>query len=235
MLRACRTCSSAPARLPEASISRRRLSKTASRRRRWPSCSRVMPFRVMLAMPSALGLNAAWARPGSPARRRWPRTAWSSSATGRQRAEFPRRVGPWSLLTVLPSEGQPPPGARCCDRPCMHWKAACCPSLPTMERMTANRSIRCAMPGSSSQIWMPGTRVLIGLNSPRISAGASGLRSTMSWWGGPPDRKTMMTDLCELLIPAWASARRICGSDSPPRAKPPICRKLRRDRRSQNW
>ena len=32
----------------------------------------------------------------------------------------------------------------------------------------------------------PGTRVALGLNSPRISAAASGFRSQMSRWDGPP-------------------------------------------------
>ena len=35
---------------------------------------------------------------------------------------------------------------------------------------------------------MPGTLVLIGLNSPRYSTGASGFRSYMSMWLGPPFR-----------------------------------------------
>ncbi len=52
----------------------------------------------------------------------------------------------------------------------------------------ANLSIIAAIFGNSSPIWMPGTLVLIGLNSPRISAGASGLRSHMSRCGGPPGR-----------------------------------------------
>ena len=65
-----------------------------------------------------------------------------------------------------------------------------------MLRTTASLSIIAASFGNSSQIWMPGTFVLIGLNSPRISAGASGLRSHMSWCGGPPGKKTLISDLC---------------------------------------
>ena len=34
--------------------------------------------------------------------------------------------------------------------------------------------------------WTPGTDVAIGLNSPRISAGASGFMSKVSRWLGPP-------------------------------------------------
>ena len=54
--------------------------------------------------------------------------------------------------------------------------------------------------GNTSQISMPGTLVAIGLNSPRISAGASVLISHMSWCGGPPPRKILITAL-------WDDAR----------------------------
>ena len=40
----------------------------------------------------------------------------------------------------------------------------------------------------------PGARVAIGLNSPRISAGASGFRSNVSRWLGAPVRKIRITD-----------------------------------------
>ena len=50
--------------------------------------------------------------------------------------------------------------------------------------------------GISSQISMPGTLVLIGLNSPRYSRGASGFMSYMSRCDGPPLKKIMMIDLC---------------------------------------
>src|SRR5437763_16976852 len=43
----------------------------------------------------------------------------------------------------------------------------------------------------------------------------------------------MMTDFCDFAIPACASARSSCGNDNPPSARPPSCRKLRRDSRSQ--
>ena len=64
--------------------------------------------------------------------------------------------------------------------------------------------------GKTSPIWMPGTLVAIGLNSPRISTGASVLMSHMSWCGGPPPRKMLMTALCWLVrAPARASARKM--------------------------
>lgn len=62
----------------------------------------------------------------------------------------------------------------------MHWNPAWAPSQPTTERMIAQRSIRVASRGNTSQISMPGTFVPIGLNSPRTSLGASGFRSHMS-------------------------------------------------------
>lgn len=49
-----------------------------------------------------------------------------------------------------------------------------------------------AMLGKCSEISIRGTLVLIGLHAPLISRGPSGLRSNMSWWGGPPGRKIMM-------------------------------------------
>ena len=48
--------------------------------------------------------------------------------------------------------------------------------------------------GRCSQTCKPGTLVAMGLNSPRISGGASGFRSNVSRWLAPPVRKTMMTD-----------------------------------------
>ena len=93
-----------------------------------------------------------------------------------------------------------------------------------------------AMPASrgiSSQMSMPGTFVAIGRNSPRISAGASGLRSNVSRCVGPPGNSTMMMPLAGLRTPLCASARRMSGSASPPSASPPIRSQLRRDMPSQ--
>ena len=55
----------------------------------------------------------------------------------------------------------------------------------------------------------------------------------MSWCGGPPARKTMITALCERPTPALLSARNNPGSERPPRASPPILRKSRRVTPSQ--
>ncbi len=52
---------------------------------------------------------------------------------------------------------------------------------------------------------MPGTLVAIGLNSPRNSAGAFGLRSYMSIWLGPPACQIRITDFREL-VEFWRSA-----------------------------
>src|SRR5215510_2770831 len=100
--------------------------------------------------------------------------------------------------------------------------------------MMANLSIILAMRGKSSQIWMPGTLVEIGLNSPRTSIGAFGLRSKLSIWEGPPGMKMLMTDLWELPVPALASKERRLESDNPPAAIPPILRKDRRDTGAQS-
>ena len=62
-----------------------------------------------------------------------------------------------------------------------------------MERMSVTLSIVCAIIGMCSPMLVPGILVLMGLNSPRMLAGASGLGSQMSMWLGPPCRKIMMT------------------------------------------
>ena len=56
-----------------------------------------------------------------------------------------------------------------------------------------------ACSGRCSLISMPGTFVVIGLNSPRNSAGASGLRSYMSMWLGPPASQSRITDFASRL------------------------------------
>src|SRR6266436_3382761 len=63
-----------------------------------------------------------------------------------------------------------------------------------MERMRVALSRALAIIGMVSLMCVPGILVLIGFNSPRMLAGASGFGSQMSIWLGPPCRKTMMTD-----------------------------------------
>ena len=63
-----------------------------------------------------------------------------------------------------------------------------CSSTDTIERTQASLSHILACSGMCSQISTPGTFVWMGLNSPRNSAGASGLRSYMSMCDGPPGR-----------------------------------------------
>ena len=64
-----------------------------------------------------------------------------------------------------------------------------------MERMSVALSKALAIIGMCSPMCVPGILVGIGLKSPRILAGASGLGSQMSMWLGPPCKKTMITDL----------------------------------------
>ena len=76
----------------------------------------------------------------------------------------------------------------------------------------------------------PGVFVGIVLNSPRISAGASGLGSNVSRWLGPPNWKSMMTLFAVALRGFVAfSARRIFGSVSPVRPTAPMRNKARRE------
>src|SRR5271165_846383 len=80
----------------------------------------------------------------------------------------------------------------------------------------------------------PGTLVWTGLNSPRISAGASGLRSYMSSWVGPPFSQTMMTLFgAERMAPS-ARRRSRSAKDRPRAPSPPTRRRSRRVRPSQN-
>src|ERR1700688_3273080 len=50
-----------------------------------------------------------------------------------------------------------------------------------------------AIIGMVSLMFVPGILVLMGLNSPRMLSGASGLGSQISMWLGPPRRHTMIT------------------------------------------
>src|SRR3954466_9439186 len=100
--------------------------------------------------------------------------------------------------------------------------------------MIDHLSMICALSGSKSQIWMPGTFVLMAPNSPRYSMGASGLGSQVSCWLGPPRIQRMITDFCrEILCPdaaAFASERRRSGNANPANPRKPDLRKLRRSK-----
>ena len=63
--------------------------------------------------------------------------------------------------------------------------------------------------GRSRVIWMSGLFVLIGLNGPRISRGASGFMSKVSIWLGAPRLKIMMQALS--LAPLGIAPRRLRG------------------------
>src|SRR5581483_5269027 len=77
---------------------------------------------------------------------------------------------------------------------------------------------------------MPGADVSIGLNSPRYSAGAFGLRSQVSMCDAPPLSQIRMVDLaCLRALAAGllaAGARR--GKCRPQKPTPPATRKVRR-------
>src|SRR5262249_13665097 len=85
---------------------------------------------------------------------------------------------------------------------------------------------------------MPGTLVEIGLNSPRMSAGAPGFRSNISCVAAPPKRNRQITLLA--LPCGWpglrtASARNRSGRDKPPKTdRAPALRVSRRVRPSQH-
>src|SRR6185369_11307251 len=112
-----------------------------------------------------------------------------------------------------------------------------------MDRINVTLSIWSASMGMVSLTWMPDTLVLIGLNSPRMLEGASGLGSQMSMWLGPPCRNSMITDfaapkalaLDSTLAGAAASAfqERKSGRLSPNSPAPPTRINSRRDQPSQ--
>ena len=85
--------------------------------------------------------------------------------------------------------------------------------------------------GNSSQTSMPGTLVLIGMNSPRYSLGASGFMSYISMCGGPPGSQTKITEVS--LPDTPGAAFFACASSKPerpsPHAVPPTSRNDRRE------
>ena len=70
-----------------------------------------------------------------------------------------------------------------------------------IERIKEIRSISFAVFGKNSVNRTPGNAVAIVSKSPRISAGESGLGSTVSWWEAPPERKRMMQFLALPKLP----------------------------------
>src|SRR5579864_8750250 len=93
-----------------------------------------------------------------------------------------------------------------------------------MERTSANLSIRLAIFGSSSEMWMPGTLVEIGLKL------LFDLGSHVSTWLGPPSSQNRITDFAlasagDLATAASASAWR---SEMPRKPSDPAVTKLLR-------
>src|SRR5437867_11467551 len=94
-----------------------------------------------------------------------------------------------------------------------------------MERTSANLSIRLAILGSSSEIWMPGTLVEIGLKL------LFDLGSQVSMWLGPPSSQNRITAFA---LPATgdfaaASAASASRNESPRKPSDPALTKLRRE------
>src|SRR5687767_11031869 len=106
-----------------------------------------------------------------------------------------------------------------------------CPGLSwCSERMMASLSPRDASCGSHSEMAIPGAEVAIGRNSPRYSNGASGLRSNVSMWLGPPHSHSTMIDFpLELFAPAVAASKRnSSGNDKLANPASPSCNRARR-------
>src|SRR5690348_15595118 len=98
-----------------------------------------------------------------------------------------------------------------------------------MLRMMAACSICRANRGKCSLIWMPGTEVGIGLNSP--ASFVPGFMSNVSFWLGPPAIHSKMHVLCLTPDSAGSAAIRSSQPDIEVRAAPAADnrRKSRRD------
>src|SRR5262245_51156839 len=125
-------------------------------------------------MPGPSGLNGECPGP------RKPTVPGSDHGTCLVRSARPTNggtdgsTGPFTLERTAPRLGLPPiVDSEACGQPDMHITASWRSGAPTTERITTHLSMRAAMRGKTSQIWMPVTLVWIGLNSPRISLGAS--------------------------------------------------------------
>src|SRR5688572_28486101 len=75
---------------------------------------------------------------------------------------------------------------------------------------------------------MPGTFVLIGLNAPRYSTGASGLRSNVSMWDGPPFKLMKIAEVAFAPFTSPAAAMRRKPESDRPAPTAPTLRKSRR-------
>src|SRR6185369_9129601 len=83
--------------------------------------------------------------------------------------------------------------------------------------------------GKISEIWKSGDFVEIGLNGPRISAGASGFISNVSSWLGAPRLKIMMAERSSRPITRPAAfAPKKSASEKPIAPSAPTFRKSRR-------
>src|SRR5437588_12089178 len=93
-----------------------------------------------------------------------------------------------------------------------------------MERTSANLSMRLAIFGNSSEIWIPGTLVEIGLKL------LFDLGSHVSMWLGPPSSQNRITALALPLAgdSAAAAAASASRSESPRNPSEPAVIKLRR-------
>lgn len=92
--------------------------------------------------------------------------------------------------------------------------------------------------GKCSETGTPGREEAIGWNSPRISAGASGFMSQVSWWLGPPLRKIVITASADARGPPSRDADRTpSAAISEGRFNPaiPADPTRRKPRRTSGW
>ena len=215
--KASEVAASTPSIEPLASTSRRSWSKPERSRLRSSSRSTVTPLRVMFSTSGPFGLNGAKA---------WPRNPVDAGvapgevlgrvgqADERRHRRVDRPLHPGDDRAEARPAADDPQVAL---RPAGVALVEVVPARPRRRPSgsTAALSIRPASRGKTSQISTPGTLVAIGLNSPRISAGASGLRSNVSWCG----RAAGQEDVDHGLVaePARSGPRLGPGPRTPPR------------------
>ena len=180
MPKAWRLKESIPSMAPLESTERRIRSKLERSPLRSARRSREIPSRTMSDFPGPEGLKGECDTPRKPA---WPASAQGlcpMSGASPTKAGMEGSTRPSIAERLAPMQGHPPWGGLLALRPARHWTESCPPEAPTIDRMKLNLSLIRAMRGKYSQISIPDTFVGIGLNSPRISLGASILRSNIS-------------------------------------------------------
>ena len=120
---------------------------------------------------------------------------------------------------------EPPPIGTCQILPGLHVVGGAAVVVERVRHASARRrTCRRSPPAGAGarRSAGPGVREAMGRNGPRIFSGASGFRSKVSSWLGPPNRKRKITERARgrARRPPWASARRSTGEAQAEQAGP---------------